>query len=306
VVNADCTDDGTQSPIDVTDLSGPQNEVYELLAGDDCYSATLENNGHTWKVTPGAECDAHTVTYDGVVYTLAQMHFHSPSEHYLNGTIQDFEAHMVHAGTNGEYLVLGVFFNATDDAGSSNAFLEKLWDGDFNAGETKSVSEGYNPYTDESFVDPNTGTYTYFGSLTTPNCNRIVNWVVMDSVQSMSRDQLDLFNSGVAADSNSNAYNDTETLYTNRPLQSVGTRDVYYNPSGLTFTTAAPTTAAPTIDIAEVIEDAGTALGTILIIIVVCVLAVPLLLLVIVCLCCKGRFSKKKAASRDQELYDQN
>lgn len=50
----------------------------------------------------------HTVTVLGKTYTLAQFHFHTPSEHVINGVRYQAEAHLVHLSDDGKALVVGL------------------------------------------------------------------------------------------------------------------------------------------------------------------------------------------------------
>jgi carbonic anhydrase len=54
----------------------------------------------------------HTALGDDLVFYPAQLHFHAPSEHTVNGKHYDLELHIVHlteAGAPG--AVIGVFFD---------------------------------------------------------------------------------------------------------------------------------------------------------------------------------------------------
>ena len=43
-----------------------------------------------------------TTTYDGTTYRLAQLHFHTPSEHHVRGTFFPMELHLVHVAVDTE------------------------------------------------------------------------------------------------------------------------------------------------------------------------------------------------------------
>lgn len=48
---------------------------------------------------------------DGQKYTLLQFHFHTPSEHTVNGKHFDMEMHMVHKDKDGNLAVVGILIN---------------------------------------------------------------------------------------------------------------------------------------------------------------------------------------------------
>ena len=55
------------------------------------------------------------------------MHFHSPSEHTVDGKNYDLELHMVHTDifTGAPAAVLGIFFSVNDTA-ADNIFLDEI------------------------------------------------------------------------------------------------------------------------------------------------------------------------------------
>ena len=63
-------------------------KAYGLIKG------TFENLGTTLEVIPN---DGHqSVTLGSAQYNLKQFHFHSPSEHHVNGEYFPLEMHLVH------------------------------------------------------------------------------------------------------------------------------------------------------------------------------------------------------------------
>ena len=49
-----------------------------------------------------------TITYAGKVYHLKQFHFHTPSEHTVNGKHAPMEIHLVHQSDDQSLAVIGV------------------------------------------------------------------------------------------------------------------------------------------------------------------------------------------------------
>lgn len=90
-VSAICGEGHSQSPIDIETadvVDGTIDMEIKYNGGE----AELVNNGHA--VT--AYNDRYIVI-DGVRYDLVQFHFHTLSEHTVNGEHYDMEMHFVHA-----------------------------------------------------------------------------------------------------------------------------------------------------------------------------------------------------------------
>jgi carbonic anhydrase len=111
-----------QSPINfVTDHH--MQCKHTVLMGDEEYTAntlsfqypqfvkncTIMNNGHTVQVNiaPSNKC---VVSIAGKEFKLVQFHFHTPSEHQLDGKQFDMEMHLVHVNEKNEIAVLGFIF----------------------------------------------------------------------------------------------------------------------------------------------------------------------------------------------------
>lgn len=142
---------------------------------------TVLNNGRTIQ----AQCAAGSaLEFDGARYELKQFHFHSPSEHSLNERQYPLEAHFVHQTSQGQLLVVGVFFRV----GAENAELAKVWrSAPARAGQTQTSPE----LVSAARLWPGSGEYfTYAGSLTTPPCSEGVRWIVMRSPVEASAEQV--------------------------------------------------------------------------------------------------------------------
>jgi carbonic anhydrase len=112
---------------------------------------------------------------------------HAPSEHTIDGYLYDLELHIVHKNEKAtELSVIGIFFDIKKGGNQSNWFLEQLLEGSKEADkdgnwkapklDIKKLVDGLN----------NRKFYHYEGSLTTPPCSEIVQWIVVDDPQSIS------------------------------------------------------------------------------------------------------------------------
>ncbi len=62
------------------------------------------------------------------VYNPLQFHFHSPSEHTIEGAHMDLEVHFVHTkvGNPNSYAVLSVFFDRKTGGTDKNPFIASV------------------------------------------------------------------------------------------------------------------------------------------------------------------------------------
>lgn len=107
------------------------------------------------------------------------------------------------------YLVVGVFFNEVA-GGSDNHFLSTL-------DITDTGNSGYADIGDHLEGWFSEGVYNYEGSLTTPDCLEVVQWLVCKKVQSISTAQKTAFDGMGASNgsvrSNRDIKTNTNTLY---------------------------------------------------------------------------------------------
>lgn len=162
-----CSIGCAQSPID---LSGaiPAKIAHLSLAWKP-QALTIQNNGHTIQADalPGS-----FATIGKERYELTQFHFHTPSEHALDGVRAEMEVHFVHASADRKsFAVVGAFFNpgATNVAFAQIMKVAPTHEGSVQLGEPL----------DPALLVPKEGAlYRYEGSLTTPPCAETVLWNV--------------------------------------------------------------------------------------------------------------------------------
>ena len=165
-------------------------------------AADVENTGHTIQANaaPGS-----VLRVGGEVFPLAQMHFHAPSEHTIDGVHSPVEAHFVHKTEDERIAVVGVLLEAGDSPNETwQPFVDAL---------TVEADESVEAELDWSALLPaDPATIRYGGSLTTPPCTEGVSWLLMQQPVTLSAGQIEAF----------------ETAYSenNRPLQPLNDRIV--------------------------------------------------------------------------------
>jgi len=216
-----CASGQAQSPINLTAAEGA-----DLIDPDFHYEPVplnLLNNGHTVQIpyAPGIY-----ITLDGVRYNLLQFHFHSPSEHTVEGQAQDAELHLVHQSDAGELAVVAVMLHAedgsfieienteTENTETENAYQKLSQNLPLNDGDNARTDDNINA---RALLPEHTTTYRYSGSLTTPPCSETVTWLVMTEPVNISNAQASKYASLLN--------------HNNRPLQLLNQRTVQVDTS---------------------------------------------------------------------------
>jgi carbonic anhydrase len=134
-----------------------------------------------WDYYPGS-----SITFEFTTYQLVQFHFHTSSEHTIDSVGADMEAHFVHKDpATGNLAVIGVMINE----GAENEFLKAFLD-NLPANKNDTVKSATTFLASDLFPD-NLSYFTYPGSLTTPPCSEIVEWIVLQNPIEASHDQIE-------------------------------------------------------------------------------------------------------------------
>lgn len=110
-INETCTKGENQSPIDI-----PYDEFIKFNKPDyvefyNVNNVDIENKGHNIEISNNLNAKLKISDNE---YNLLQFHFHTPSEHRIDGIHHDVEAHFVFADNDGNLSVIGVFYDVSD------------------------------------------------------------------------------------------------------------------------------------------------------------------------------------------------
>ena len=187
------TDKLAQSPIDIISVKADKagKEQISFTFHSDINAA--KNLGHTIELEfkEGSTC-----TVNGKDYVSKQFHFHTPSEHLVDGITFPMEMHIVNTlsdsidANKSSYLVLAVLFKI----GAENKFIKEFLDkipheegkeNTLQTGEVK-LDDLFSQFTKSDIKSY----YTYTGSLTTPPFTESVQWVILKHIVEVSEDQV--------------------------------------------------------------------------------------------------------------------
>ena len=182
--NAACATSLNQSPINLDDTIQFAKEVPKIdfpLVDN----MTLLNIGTTVEVEFDGDGGGGTTSIGNQTFRLNQFHFHTPSEHRVNGEYFPVEMHMVHENIgsslknmanrkadNTSLVVLALLFQLS--TGPGVPFLDSIVSGlpaiVAPGSETRIQSIDLSPAVD-LLTNSSVNTFTYVGSLTTPPCS---------------------------------------------------------------------------------------------------------------------------------------
>jgi len=179
-----CKAGKSQSPIDIS--ASKYGSANPVSISYNSKAVSILNNGHTIQVNIA---DGSNITVSGKSYKLLQFHFHTPSEHTINGKHADMVAHLVHKSADGQLGVIGILMKK----GKTNEALAQFWPHmPQKAGTKANLSVKANA---RDLLPSDLSYYNYSGSLTTPPCSEGVNWLVLMNPVEVSAKQIATFTS---------------------------------------------------------------------------------------------------------------
>ena len=174
--------DHAQSPVDIVTASAVEADNKEssaIMLSSKRAPGQVADTGHAIQVNTGAA----EALIRGRHFRLAQFHFHSPSEHTVDGKAYPLEGHFVFRAQDGRLVVIGVMFEEGEANPAIEPVLAQLRHPDVKASDVDVA--GLLP-DDKSY-------YHYIGSLTTPPCWEGLTWTVFKQPIEASSGQIAQF-----------------------------------------------------------------------------------------------------------------
>ena len=169
-----------QSPIDIRDTV-TRSDLPDIAFNYKPSPIRFVYNGHTVQENQDAGSFARGPRR---TFQLEQFHFHSPSEHTVNGHQFPMEMHLVHKASDGTVGVLAVLF----EVGKHNAAFDPLWKN--IPGPSRPRQESNVTINARDLLPNQHDYYFYHGSFTTPPCTEHVEWVILKQPVTISNEQL--------------------------------------------------------------------------------------------------------------------
>ncbi|KAJ8754787.1 hypothetical protein K2173_012176 [Erythroxylum novogranatense] len=205
-----------QSPINIKKDAVEEGKIYDPLNRDyKSGNATLVNRHFGVAVRFDSECGGMTI--GGKRYTLKQFHWHTPSEHLIEGERYDAELHVVHMSEDKSFAVVSILFQY----GGPDPFISKLRRGlemlaKEKCGEKEEAQIALGNLSNKLLKKKSNKYYRYTGSLTTPPCSENVIWNVLTKVRKISKEQVESLRAPLDEDCKRNS----------RPVQPLNGRKV--------------------------------------------------------------------------------
>lgn len=186
-----------QSPINILSFKEETTDKHEVTLHFQDKIEAVKNLGHTVQLDFS---EGSSISFDGLTYTFKQIHFHTPSEHLIDGMTFPMEMHVVtdipakEENDLPRYLVIGFLFKM----GQTNKFIDEFLN---LIPQTKHAEKPLKPGTIK-VRGIFTGTeqrdvenyYHYRGSLTTPPHTETVEWFVYKHILEASPEQIAILN----------------------------------------------------------------------------------------------------------------
>jgi carbonic anhydrase len=179
-----------QTPINIKTANTIKSvDLSNLTVNYNAFNIKIVDNGHTVQVNRDAT-KTNNMVIDGITYDFLQFHYHTHSEHEINGATDEMEIHLVHQDPLTKNLaVVGVMLNANGT--TPNAFIESYLR-NFPSTEDNEVTTTKSIDLD-NLLPSNLNYYTYTGSLTTPPCSQGLKWILLKSKIGVSVEQMQKF-----------------------------------------------------------------------------------------------------------------
>jgi carbonic anhydrase len=180
-----------QSPVNILSDSTVSDPSQPITFTFNTGITAVENLGHTIQLDFK---EGSTTTASGKTYYSKQFHFHTPSEHLIDGMTFPMEMHIVNVSKDSNsdkhprYMVIALLFKM----GHENKFLKEFLNAIPIKEEKDSLSASAVNFEDlvKSIPKNEQGYFSYKGSLTTPPFSETVDWIIKKHILEASPEQI--------------------------------------------------------------------------------------------------------------------
>lgn len=185
-----------QSPVNIMSAETAQSR-HQIAFNFETHISKVKNLGHTVQLEfePGS-----TIEVGDIVYEFKQLHFHTPSEHRIDGVTYPMEMHVVNIHTDPQnaeikkYLVVGFLFKMGPENLLIKEFINLIPEEEH---EVSPIEGAVVHLSDISYgieAENLNECYHYKGSLTTPPYTEDVEWYVFKHIYTASEEQIQTIN----------------------------------------------------------------------------------------------------------------
>ncbi len=185
-----------QSPINIVSTASETGKHSITLFFKDEVNK-IENLGHTVQLDFQ---EGSTITQDDTTFNFKQCHFHTPSEHLIDGMTFPMEMHIVNLlpstdpNATPQYLVIGVLFKEGKENKFIADFLDAIPKEEHSSGELKAGTVKLEDLFGKIPKEVKGHYYHYRGSLTTPPYTESVRWYITRNIFEASAAQIEAIN----------------------------------------------------------------------------------------------------------------
>ncbi len=183
-----------QSPINIRSFKEETTNTHEITFHYQDKIKAIENLGHTVQLD---FAEGSTVSYEGLNYDFKQVHFHTPSEHLIDGMTFPMEMHIVSSiaaknkNDTPRYLVIGILFKMGQANKFIDEFLNQIPKEEHAIAPLKPGTVKLNDLLSSTELHDVKNFYHYQGSLTTPPYTETVQWFVFKPIIEASPEQIE-------------------------------------------------------------------------------------------------------------------
>jgi carbonic anhydrase len=185
-----------QSPINIVSASNKEGKHNITLFFKDDVNK-IENLGHTIQLD---FAEGSTITQEDTTFAFKQCHFHTPSEHLIDGMTFPMEMHIVNIMPNEDknatpqYLVIGVLFKEGKENKFIADFLNAIPKEEHASAELKAGTVKLADLFGAIPKEIKGHYFNYRGSLTTPPYTESVRWYITKHIFEASAAQIEAIN----------------------------------------------------------------------------------------------------------------